>query len=74
MKKVFYNPQSGGPELYLQNTEMPALNPLWEDEATHAKGTQPAYDLKERIHDYLNKQELRVAYEIEPNTCKKPQS
>ena len=62
-KKIYYNPLTTDHEVVIKNRDMPELRPLWAKD----KGSP-----KRQIFNYLNNQNLRLAYEVEHSTCKPP--
>ena len=56
-----YSPLSGKHEIFVKNPNIPKLNPV-------GKGYEESP--KKIIKDYINQQEIRIAYEIQPPSCK----
>ena len=62
-KQLYYNPATAEPEEYIKHADIPPLQPLWAED----KGSP-----RKQIYNYLNSQNLRLALEVEPSTCKAP--
>jgi hypothetical protein len=58
-----YSPLSGKHEHFIKNDNIPKLQPVGQKYSTSPR---------QMIHNYINQQEIRIAYEIEPPSCKEP--
>ena len=57
-----YSPLTGAAESFTHNKEIPRLEPM----GRHTKSP------KSKIYNYINKQNIRLAFEIEPPSCQAP--
>ena len=60
---IMYSPLSGKNEHFIKNMNIPKLQPV---------GNKYQDSPRKIIHDYINNQDIRIAYEIEPPSCKQP--
>lgn len=66
---------SGKPEPFVQNLDMPRLNPvnMSNRKKKWTAGMLRIENPQKKIHEYMNRQDIRIAKEIEPPSCKQPQ-
>ncbi|CDW75195.1 UNKNOWN [Stylonychia lemnae] len=69
VKYIMYSPLSGKPEPFVKNIKIPKLGPVSLNRQQQ-DGSSP--NPKKMIYNYINQQEIRIAYEIQPPSCKEP--
>ena len=47
--------------MFVKRNDIPGLEPIWDEDKGEARY---------KVYDFLNKQNLRLVTEIEPQTCK----
>eukprot|EP00347_Sterkiella_histriomuscorum_P013451 403364661 len=85
VKYIMYSPISGKPEPFVQNTNIPKLAPMDKiirktkpyesqnsSQINQQLNEQIQINPKRLIHNYINQQDIRIAYEIQPPSCKEP--